>query len=264
MAGLPKRSSLSALVVLSLVLTSWVGLCQETQTPSTGLDPVILQVIIDAVDLNPVATDEEKALLVDLFAASIEEESLDVALVAEMLAAVDWETLDEGIGDVIWLIEGTLVAYTKGLIDDPVAALLEGEEGDLTPPGIVNAVTKAGASAEIVSQVQELVASGIPPGIVLRVTKAALRDEDLDVAETLAALAELFASNPSISPGQAANAVTGNGTNQVQSQNQNEEQEQNENQGESQNEEQEGNRNGSSRGGNGKSNGNNGNGGKKN
>ncbi|MFC2078165.1 hypothetical protein ACFLTM_05085 [Candidatus Bipolaricaulota bacterium] len=263
MAGLPKRSTLSVSVVLFLVLISWVSVCQETQTPSTGLDPVVFQMIIDAVDLNLVATDEEKALLVDLFAVPVEDGSLDVALVAEMLAAVDWEALDEGIGDVIWLIEGTLAAYAEGLVDDPVAALLEGEETDLTPPGIVNAVTKAGG-AEYVAQVQELVASGIPPGIVLRVTKAALRNEDLDVAEALAALAELFATNPNISPGQAANAVTGSGTNQNQNQNQNEEQEQNENQDESQNEEQEGNQNGSSRGGNGKSNGNNGNGGKKN
>ncbi len=264
MAGLPKRSSLSALVVLFLVLISWACVCQEVQTPSSGLDPVILQVIIDAVDLNPVATDEEKALLVDLFAAPVEDESLDVALVAEMLAAVGWETLDEGIGDVIWLIEGTLAAYAEGLIDDPVAALLDGEETDLTPPGIVTAILNAGASAEIVLQVQALVSSGIPPGIVLRVTKAGLRNEDLDVADALAALAEMFANDPNISPGQAANAVTGNGSNQEQEQNQNEEQEQNENQDENQNEEQEGNQNGS-KGGNGKSNGNNGDrGGKKN
>ncbi|MGB2983709.1 MAG: hypothetical protein WBC63_07620 [Candidatus Bipolaricaulia bacterium] len=220
MAGLPKRASLLALVLSLLALASWVGVSQDVQTPPTVIEPIFdvqtesttLQEITDAVSVNPSASDEEVALLIDLFLSAVDEGGMDVSLVGEMLDGVGWDGIDEGISDVMGLIEEILNAYLDELIEDPVAGLVDAFNASLTPDGIVNAVTKAGASPETISEVLSLVASGIPPGIVLRVTKAALRDDDLDVSLALADLAGAFEENPDISPGEAANEATGNGS----------------------------------------------------
>jgi len=226
MAGLPKRALLLALVPLLLTMVSWLAVGQGIQTPPTIIDvqtdSTTLDQITDIVGANPAATDEQKALLIDLFAAAVDAGTLEVSLVGQMLDEVGWQTLDEGVGEMISLIDETLAAYLSGGIDDPVAALLDAHNASLTPDGIANAVTKAGASPETLDQVQNLVASGIPPGIVLRVTRAGLRDEGLDVDQLLADLAAVYAENPDTAAGQAANEATNNGSFKHQEQEENE------------------------------------------
>ena len=257
MAGLPKRYALLCLVAFLIAAISWLGVSQDVQTPSSTIDPEDLQVIAEAVESNPTASDEEKELLIGMFADAVGGGTLDVALVGEMLDVVGWDTLDEGIADTIELIGGTLADYLDGVIEDPVGDLADTYNASLTPDGIVNAVTQAGASPEVVAQVQSLVASGVPPGIVLRVTKAGLRGEELDPSVLLTDLEALFEEDPNMPPGQAANAVLNKGSYKHQEQEEN----QNVGQDDTVNEEQEANANGS---GNGKQkNSDKGNGGKK-
>lgn len=230
MAGLPNRAFPLALTMLVLTMVSLLGSAQNVQTPPGVIEPVLdvqtdsttLQQVTDIVGTNPAASDEEKAGLIDLLVTAVDQETLDMFLVEEMLAGVGWETLDEGIKEMISLIGETLAAYLDGAIEDPIAGLLDAYNATLTPDGIVNAITKAGASLETISQVQSLVASGIPPGIVLRVTKAGLRDESFDVTQILTDLGALYAEDPQTSPGQVANEATGNGSFKHQEQEENE------------------------------------------
>jgi len=135
----------------------------------------------------------------------------------EMLGFLGWASLEtaEDIDLAIGLLTQTIAALRDGTITDPLTALTDAYNAELTPDGIVNAIGKAEALDETISQVQALVASGIPPGIVLRVTKDALRNGE-DPAEALAAFADAYGdpSDPSMSPGQAANQATGRGNQQ--------------------------------------------------
>jgi len=245
MAGLPKRAYLLAFAVALLVIGSVAGTAQETQSPSLVIDPVVqtdsttLEEVTEAVETNSGATEEERQLLIDLFVAAVDDGGMDVDLVGEMLLSVGWETLEEGIAEMIALIDTTLAGYVDGSIEDPVIGLIEAYNESATPEGITNALTKAGASDEVLSSVQSLVAGGLPAGIVLRVTKAGLRGESLDVDQMLSDLEALYAENPDISPGLAANTVTVKGSykhqeqeenvNGPESEGENEEREENEN-----------------------------------
>ena len=246
MAGLPKRI---LLVLCAFVFLASLSTLAQTDPIEPELpDPVIqtpsdvLQPIIDLVESSAVATAEQKQALIDTFSDLIDLEQLTVDQATESLLVVGWEApeLEEDLTLALGLLNDTLAGVASGDITDPVAALIGAYNSELTPDGIVNAITKAGASDETLAQAESLVAAGLPPGIVLRVTKDALRDgltqEEIDaMLETLAvAYAE---GEPA---GQAANAATGQGSYKYEEQ----EQEVNTNEGENEEPEAEKNNNG--------------------
>jgi len=256
MAGLPKsvRCALVALLVLagaSLTLVS-----QEVQTPSLVIDPIDdvqtapspLQPVIDRIESNPDATPEEKASLIAAFEAADAAGVVTPEQALEMLALVFWDTLtaDGNLAAILDLLQATLAGLISGEITgDPLVVLADALDAALTPPGVLNALGKAGADEETLAAVADLVGDGMPPGILVRVVKSALRDglSPEEIAERLAALET--AATEEQGWGQAANEVTGQGEFKHQ------EQEENENHGKNEEPEDEENRNGS-QGSNGK------------
>ena len=201
------------------------------------------QPVFDVIGANPAATADQIQQLLDQLASVFDAAMLTPDEALEMLAFLEWESLEspEDIELAITLLTETVDALLAGTVADPVAALTDAYNAELTPNGIVNAIVKAGATDKIISQVQALVAAGLPPGIVLRVTKDALREGE-DPALALAELADAYGdpSDPFMSPGQAANQATGRGTYKYQEQ----EEEQNTNEGDADDPEKESNRNG--------------------
>ena len=233
MAGLPKRKPILLAIPLALLMLGAfaTGVSAQTiQTPSGVIDPIIqtpsltLQPMIDVVEANPIATDEQKQALVDAFTTAIGNDEITVDQAVGMLLELDWAALstDDEILQAIGLVTDVLAGVASGEIDDPIAALIAAYNAALTPDGIVNAIDKAGATDETITQVEALVASGLPPGIVLRVTKDALRqgrsqEEIDDMLDTLAAAYEDGAS-----AGLAANQATDNGSYKYEEQEQEE------------------------------------------
>lgn len=236
-AGLPNRCFIVAMLLIATSFVSGIAVAQELQTPPTTLEP-----IIDALAANA-ATTEQQRQLADSFAAALDTGLMLPDQVLEMLEFLGWESLEssEDIELAIALLTETVSALLAGTVTNPLAALTDAYNAELAPDGIVNAIVKAGASDETISKVQALVAAGLPRGIVLRVTKDALR-EGKDPAEALAALADAYGdpTDPSMSPGQAANQATGRGSYKYQEQ----EEEQNANEGVADGPEEEANQNG--------------------
>jgi len=247
MAGLPKRKLLLLIVPLLLAFSACVS-AQETQMPSSTLQP-----ILDAIQSNPLADETQTELLVEAFSTAIESELLSTEQAVAMLEALGWSALEqEGIGDAIARIDEVIAGVASGEIDDPIAALTATLEETATPEGIINALANAGATEAVLSEVENLVGLGLPPGIVLRVTKDALREgasEEEIVTVLLPMLADAYAT---LSPGQAANLVTGQGTYQYTEQ----EEEQNANKKDDDGSEKEKNKNGPRETGNGNAKGN--------
>jgi hypothetical protein len=210
------------------------------------------QPVFDAIGASSAATADQIQALLDAFTAAFDASTLTPEQALEMLGFVGWSSLEttEDIDLAMGLLTDTLSGLVAGAITDPLGALTDAYNAALTPDGIVNAIGRAGASDETISQVQALVAGGLPPGIAVRVTKEALRDglTQAEIAELLAELAEEYASGAS--PGQAANAATGQGSYRHQEQ----EEEQNSNQGDSGDPEEEKNANGPKENGKGKDN----------
>lgn len=258
MAGLPKRVVAVASSLTIVVLIAFTMAAQDVQSPSDVIDPVIqtpsfiLEPVIVTVQSNSLVSEEEKQLLIDTFTAVIEDELMTVDQAVEMLMSLGWTSLEleEDIAVALALLDEILGGVAAGEIEDPVAALIGAYNAEMTPDGITNAISKAGASDATLLQAQTLVASGLPPGIVLRVTKAALRGEEPTQAEIdamLTLLGDAFADGSS--PGQAANAATEQGTYQYEEQEQ--EQEENANEGENEEPEEEENKNGKKKNDNG-------------
>jgi len=242
-AGLPKSVGYIVLSLAILVGISLLGMSQEVQSPSVVIDPIddvqtepdVLQPVFDVVESNPEATEEQKADLIAAFEAAEETGVLTPEQALEMLALVTWDSqmLDGDLQLVYDALLSTLDGLASGeIMDDPLAVLGDTVNKALTPAGTLNALGKAGAEDENLSEVAALVADGMPPGILIRVVKGALRD-GLDPAAISALLADLEAEAVDQSWGQAANAVTDQG----QSKNKHQENEENQNENDGENEE---------------------------
>jgi hypothetical protein len=249
MAGLPKRMASLCLRLLLASIFATAATADDIQSPSVILDPPvqtlsdILQPMIELVEANVVVPDEEKQLLIDAFADVIEQGLLTADGAVEMLLTLGWAdlSLEKDVALALSLLNDTLEGIASGEIEDPVSALIDAYTAAMTPDGIVNALTKANATEETILQAESLVASGIPPGIVLRITKFALREDEITQEEIAAILDALAAASADgASPGQAANAATGNGSYRHTEQ----EQEENANQTATDDPEQEENKNG--------------------
>ena len=217
MAGLPKSVGIIAFLAAATLAISLVSVSQDFDVPPLEIEPPgdvqtsssPLQPVIDLIEANDEATEEQKAALIAAFEAA-DAEVVAPELALEMLAQVRWDTRTENIDSVIAAILNVLDRLTGEIIDDPLAALAEALNNALAPPGILNALGKAEVEDETLSQAAELVGSGLPPGILIRVVKGALRDE-MPTEEIAVLLAELVAATEEGSWGQAANAVTGQG-----------------------------------------------------
>ena len=236
MAGLPKRRQILVVIPLLLLALTACAMAQEIQTPSVVIGPIVqspsttLQPMIDIVEANTDASDDQKQALIDALTSAIGGELITVDEAIGLLNELDWPmaSTDDEIAQAIGLLTDVLAGIAAGEIDDPIAALIELHNAALTPDGVVNAITNAGASDETILQAESLVAAGLPPGIVLRVTKDGL-SEDLSQDEIDAMLDELAAAYADgSSAGQAANAATGQGSYRHEEQ----EEEQNANEGE--------------------------------
>ena len=254
MAGLPKSIGYVVLVVSTVAGLSLLGFAQDVQTPSVVIDPVDgsqtasspLQPVYDLIALNPEVTGEQSASLVAAFKAAYDAGVLSPDQALEMLALVGWETLtaDGDLGFMLDALQTALSGLTSGEITgDPLAALADIVTAPV-PPGVLNALGKAGIPDGNVFEVAALVAGGMPPGILVRVVKDALRNNpDIDVGEISALLASLeAASEEEQGWGQAANQATGQGEFKHN------EQEENQNNGKNEQPETEKNNNGKAKG----------------
>jgi hypothetical protein len=219
MAGLPKSRGCVLIVVVSAM--AFVGFAQDALPPMV-IEPTVtiqtdsspLQPVIDLIEASESATVEQKESLVATFQAFLDANVLAaddaVQLAGEMLALVQWEsisdqqTIDLVIDAIQSVLDGLLVG---GDPEDALGALAEA----LTPPGILNALEKAGATDDELPLVATLAAGGVPPGILVRVTKDALR-QDQDPTDSLNALSDLVAVGDDSQWGQIANEVTDRGS----------------------------------------------------
>ncbi len=239
-AGLPKRNNITIFVLVALVLTvTGSAVSQDAQTPSVIIDPIVgpqtpsydLQPIIDLVDLNLVATPEQKQQLLDAIDAALLTDALSVEQAMEMLLLADWPSLvsADRIDRVLAVILNVLGDVAAGvLLDDPVAALADRLGEELTPAGILNTIGRSGATEAVLDQVKDLVVSGFPPGILVRITKAALRSGATE-AEIAALLDAAALEADGDSWGNVANDLTSQGAHKYQDQERND----NENAGQS-------------------------------
>lgn len=255
MAGLPKAGPASMLLVSLLLIVSIGAVAQDVQTPSVVIVPIPdaqtpsspLEPVIVLIEGQTAATEEQQAALIDAFQSALDASALTVEEALEMLALVEWEgVLEPEAFDLRYTTLLTVLADTaSGTVADPVSTLAATLNEALTPPGVLNALGKAGTGDVALARVSELVADGLPLGIIIRVTKDALRD-NLSEEEILKLLDELErATAEDQSWGQAANEVTGQGEFKHQ------DTEQNENQGDNEEPEEEVNQHGS-QGNNGK------------
>jgi hypothetical protein len=223
MAGLPKsRGCVLILIVCALAIVAaaqdappmgFVDPVGETQTSS---DP--LQSVIDLIEGSESATPEQKGSLIAAFCAFFDADLLapdDAAQLAEeMLALVQWESLSDQrtIERVITAMEVVLDGLLAGEnLEEALGVLAEVLNEMLTPPGILNALEKAGATADELSLAAELAAGGVPPGILVRVAKDALCQDQAPI-DSLDVLSDLVAVGDDVQWGQIANEVTDQGS----------------------------------------------------
>lgn len=274
-AGLPKFVMrlvlfLACLVTLFVVTGLVFGQEDPTGTPTfepSTLEPPTLETptledATAAIEGSELLSDEQKAGLIGAVSTAVNEAYLTIEEAFALLdiAQLDQLTDEDEASFTASALETVLAALNAGEVDFEGAstslaeAIESGSEDGLddslvdltTPAGILNAIGNAAAKvdyddAALLQQVQQLISDGVPPGIVLRVTKDALRSglEPSEIEAQLDELGALIAGG--VSPGNAANEVTGKG------QNRNREQELNQNTNQEPNDEpeveQEGNRN---------------------
>jgi len=238
-AELPKRKSL-ILVLLLFVLYGFAEFGQDTPLLPTDTDPLLG--FIERVTALTVLSDEQKTALIDSAATIVDDMRFTADDATALLDRLGLDQLGEG-GDPQPLVDALLTVFSEvgsegGL--DPQGALLRLDEliatqsvtESVTPEGIRNAISNAAGNYSgdldaLLAQIDRLIFEGVPPGIVLRVVKDGLRSEegvDLDAWLTDLGTAILV---DGVSPGLAANAITGKG----QSKHQEKENNQNANRG---------------------------------
>ena len=247
-AGLPKSVGI---LCLSLAAFTAAVLAQDTQSPPLVIDPVldvqtestVMDEILPVIENLLLVTDEQKASLLALFAEAASLERLDAATALSMLDLVGWTTLStaEEIAQALAFLQGTLSTLIADETVDPLAYITGLLNAALTPAGVTNAITNAGASEGILAAAQDLIASGIPPGILVRVTKDLIREgaSDEEIAQRLAILEAAYTDGASA--GQSANEAVEQGSFQYEEQ----EEEQNTVEGEPEEPQEEANANGS-------------------
>lgn len=270
-AGLPKsgiRLRLFLACLAILVLSNGLVLGQEDPPATPTLEEVVA-----IIEGNELLSEEQKTGLIGAFSTAVNEAYLTIEEASALLdiAQLDQLTNEDEANFATAALETVLATLATGEVDFEGALTslataietgsLDGLDDALadqaSPPGILNAISKAAKAGldddgVLLDQVEKLISDGVPPGIVLRVAKAGLRSglESDVIVGLLSDLGTLIAGG--VSPGNAANSVTGQGQNKSKNQelNQNSNQEPN---GEPE-VEQEGNRNSSQGNGQGNSN----------
>jgi len=179
-----------------------------------------LEEILSAIESSSTATADQKTSLLALFEDAVTFDRLDAETAVAMLDLVEWATLptEEDVVQALDVLHGALTALVADEIVDPLAYITSQLNTALTPEGVPNAITNAGASDETLAAAQELIASSIPPGILVRVTKELLREgaSEEEIAERLAILDASYADGASAGP--AANEAVGYGSFQYEEQ----------------------------------------------
>jgi len=238
-AELPKRKP-HILVLFLLVLYGFAVFGQDAPLLPIETDPLLG--FIGRVTALTVLSDEQKTALIDSAATIVDDVRFTADDATALLDRLGLDQLGEG-GDPQPLVDALLTVFSEvgsegGL--DPQGALLRLEEliaaqsvpESVTPEGIRNVITNAAGNYSgdldaLLAQIDRLIFEGVPPGIVLRVVKDGLRSEEgveLDAWLTDLGTAILV---DGVSPGLAANAITGKG----QSKHQEKENNQNANRG---------------------------------
>jgi hypothetical protein len=181
---------------------------------------------IERVESLTVLSEDQKTGLIDAAATIVDDVGFTADDATVLLDRLGLDQLGEG-DDPQPLVDSLLTVFSEvgaegGLnlqeallrLDELIAAQSEPELA--TPEGIRNAISKAavdypGDLAALLLQVEGLISEGVPPGIVLRVIKDGLRsEEDVDLKAWLTDLGTAILVD-GLSPGTAANAVTGKG-----------------------------------------------------
>ena len=238
-AELPKRTRQIVILLSLAMLCGLVAFGQDEPILPTGTDP--LDGFIDRIETLTILSEDQKTALIDAAATVVDGVSFTAGDATALLDRLGLEQLGEG-DDPQPLVGSLLTVFSEvgaegGL--DPLEALLRLDEliaalESATPEGIRNAISKAavnysGDLEALLAQVEGLILEGVPPGIVLRVVKDGLRsEEEVDLKAWLTDLGTAILID-GVSPGLAANAVTGKGQNKHQEQenNQNANQEKN-------------------------------------
>jgi len=241
-AELPKRTR-QILFLLLLVTCGIVAFGQDTPVEPvvpTATNP--LDGFIERIEILTVLSEDQKTALIDAAATFVDDVSFTADDATALLDRLGLDQLVVG-EDSQPLVDSLLTVFSEvgaegGLnlqeallrLDELIAAQSELETA--TPEGIRNAISNAainysGDLDALLAQVEGLIFEGVPPGIVLRVVKDGLRFEvEVDLEAWLADLGTAILVD-GISPGLAANAITGKG----QSKHQEQELNQNANQG---------------------------------
>lgn len=262
-AELPKRAR-QILFLLSLVICGVVAFGQDAPVePILLAETNPLDGFIERIETLTVLSEDQKTALIDAAAIIVDDVSFTADNATVLLDRLGLDQLVEG-EDPQPLVDSLLTVFSEvgaegGLnlqeallrLDELIAAQSELELA--TPDGIRNAISNAavnylGDLGALLAQVEGLISEGVPPGIVLRVVKDGLRSgEEIDIVAWLTDLGTAILVD-GVSPGLAANAVTGKG----QSKHQEQELNQNANQGQNEEpeNENEGNKNNSPGNGN--------------
>jgi hypothetical protein len=233
MAGLPKAVLvlLSAMAIaVVLALTSGA---QEVQADSIVLPPedvqtpsLVLQSVFDLIDSNLAADLAiQEDLKIDIEGA-VDLGVLTPEQALAMLELVQWKALveTEALANAAAAIQTILYDFMSGVLaGDPLVELTQFLNVPATPTGTLTAISKAGASEQILNQVPSLAAGGVPPGILVQITKKGIRDglPMEEIAAQLAALAAINAAEDAVAWGQVANDILDKGENKYQDEEQN-------------------------------------------
>lgn len=264
-AELPKRTR-QILFLLSLVMCGIVAFGQDAPVVPAETNP--LDGFIERIETLTVLSEDQKTALIDAAATIVDDVSFTADDATVLLDQLGLDQLVED-EDPQPLVDSLLTVFSEVGAEDglsPQEALLRLDEliaaqpelEPATPEGIRNAISNAavnysGDLAALLAQVEGLIFEGVPPGIVLRVVKDGLRsEEDVDLEAWLTDLGTAILVD-GVSPGLAANAVTGKG----QSKHQEQELNQNANQGQNEEPENENEQNRNNSPGNGNARGNN-------
>lgn len=238
-AELPKRTR-QILFLVSLVMCGIVAFGQDA--PVVPAETIPLDGFIERIETLTVLSEDQKIALIDAAATIVDNVSLTADDATVLLDRLGLDQLVEG-EDPQPLVDSLLTVFSEvgaeGWLNLQEALLrldeLIASQSDLepaTPEGIRNAISNAavnylGDLDALLAQVEGLIFEGVPPGIVLRVVKDGLRSgEEIDIGVWLTDLGTAILVD-GLSPGLAANAITGKG----QSKHQEQELNQNANQG---------------------------------
>ena len=264
-AELPKRTR-QILFLLSLVMCGIVAFGQDAPVVPAETNP--LDGFVQRIETLTVLSEDQKTALIDAAATIVDDVSFTADDATVLLDRLGLDQLVED-EDPQPLVDSLLTVFSEVGVEDglsPQEALLrldeliapQSELEPATPEGIRNAISNAAVNYSgdldaLLEQVEGLIFEGVPPGIVLRVVKDGLRsEEDVDLEAWLADLGTAILVD-GVSPGLAANAVTGKG----QSKHQEQELNQNANQGQNEEPENENEQNKNNAPGNGNARGNN-------